>query len=138
MEIVRNDHAHGRRAGDHIVDEIAKKQRVDIVVSVTVESAKRQNKRINDHSDVHDVITRLRQTFVTREEMIEAIDQHTACISVRDIPEIIANYFMITRRLYRRKDKSTVNRLLMSDIREYLQERGYVNPPEQHYGRVGG
>ena len=128
MEIVRNDHAHGRRAGDHIVDEIAEKQRVDIVVSVTVESAKRQNKRINDHSDVHGVITRLRQT----------IDQHTACISVRDIPEIIANYFMITRRLYRRKDKSTVNRLLMSDIREYLQERGYVNPPEQHYGRVGG
>jgi len=120
------------------VDEIAEKQRVDIVVSVTVESAKRQNKRINDHSDVHGVITRLRQTFVTREEMIEAIDQHTACISVRDIPEIIANYFMITRRLYRRKDKSTVNRLLMSDIREYLQERGYVNPPEQHYGRVGG
>ncbi|HAJ6231633.1 TPA: hypothetical protein N2Y43_004878, partial [Escherichia coli] len=115
MEIVRNDHAHGRRAGDHIVDEIAEKQRVDIVVSVTVESAKRQNKRINDHSDVHGVITRLRQTFVTREEMIEAIDQHTACISVRDIPEIIANYFMITRRLYRRKDKSTVNRLLMSD-----------------------
>ncbi len=53
MEIVRNDHAHGRRAGDHIVDEIAEKQRVDIVVSVTVESAKRQNKRINDHSDVH-------------------------------------------------------------------------------------
>lgn len=118
--------------------KLRKKQRVDIVVSVTVESAKRQNKRINDHSDVHGVITRLRQTFVTREEMIEAIDQHTACISVRDIPEIIANYFMITRRLYRRKDKSTVNRLLMSDIREYLQERGYVNPPEQHYGRVGG
>ncbi|MCZ8769548.1 hypothetical protein OM294_07735 [Escherichia albertii] len=118
--------------------KLRKKQRVDIVVSVTVESAKRQNKRINDHSDVHGVITRLRQTFVTREEMIEAIDQHTACISVRDIPEIIANYFMITRRLYRRKDKSTVNRLLMSDIREYLQERGYVNPPEQHYGKVGG
>lgn len=108
------------------------------LLSVSQSSAKRQNKRINDHSDVHGVITRLRQTFVTREEMIEAIDQHTACISVRDIPEIIANYFMITRRLYRRKDKSTVNRLLMSDIREYLQERGYVNPPEQHYGRVGG
>ncbi|EPO1711484.1 hypothetical protein ACT6NB_004986, partial [Escherichia coli] len=67
----------------------AEKQRVDIVVSVTVESAKRQNKRINDHSDVHGVITRLRQTFVTREEMIEAIDQHTACISVRDIPETL-------------------------------------------------
>ena len=108
------------------------------LLSVSQSRAKRQNKRINDHSDVHGVITRLRQTFVTREEMIEAIDQHTACISVRDIPEIIANYFMITRRLYRRKDKSTVNRLLMSDIREYLQERGYVNPPEQHYGRVGG
>ena len=138
MAIVRNDNEHCRRAGDHIVDEIAEKQRVDIVVSVTVESAKRQNKRINDHSDVHGVITRLRQTFVTREEMIEAIDQHTACISVRDIPEVIANFFMITRRLYRRKDRSTVNRLLMSDIREYLQERGYVNPPEQRCGRAGG
>lgn len=84
MEIVRNDHAHGRRAGDHIVDEISEKQRVDIVVSVTVESAKRQNKRINDHSDVHGVITRLRQTFVTREEMIEAIDsiQHVSASGI--------------------------------------------------------
>lgn len=46
MEIVRNDHAHGRRAGDHIVDEMAEKQRVDIVVSVTVESAKRQKMKL--------------------------------------------------------------------------------------------
>ncbi|EIG8277468.1 hypothetical protein DVO06_005544, partial [Escherichia coli] len=47
----------------------------------------------------------MRTSLVTREEMSEAIEQHTACISTRDIPGVIANYFMITKQLYRRKDK---------------------------------
>ncbi|EQB9412709.1 phage antirepressor KilAC domain-containing protein, partial [Escherichia coli] len=63
----------------------------------------------------------------TREEMIEAIEQHTACISTRDIPGVIANYFMITKQLYRRKDKNAVHRILLSDIREYLLEQGHLN-----------
>nr|WP_159180747.1 hypothetical protein [Escherichia coli] len=37
----------------------------------------------------------MRTSLVTREEMIEAIEQHTACISTRDIPGVIANYFMM-------------------------------------------
>ena len=68
MEIVRNDHAHGRRAGDHIVAEMAEKQRVNAVVSAAVENAKRQNKRINDRSDDHDVITRAHRTLRDRLE----------------------------------------------------------------------
>ena len=36
----------------------------------------------------------MRTSLVTREEMIEAIEQHTACISTRDIPGVIANYFI--------------------------------------------
>ncbi len=48
----------------------------------------------------------MRTSLVTREEMIEAIEQHTACINTRDIPGVIANYFMITKQLYRRKDKT--------------------------------
>ncbi|EIA7216501.1 phage antirepressor KilAC domain-containing protein [Escherichia coli] len=59
--------------------------------------------------------------------MIEAIEQHTACISTRDIPGVIANYFMITKQLYRRKDKNAVHRILLSDIREYLLEQGHLN-----------
>ncbi|ENZ6666668.1 phage antirepressor KilAC domain-containing protein, partial [Escherichia coli] len=66
-------------------------------------------------------------SLVTREEMIEAIEQHTACISTRDIPGVIANYFMITKQLYRRKDKNAVHRILLSDIREYLLEQGHLN-----------
>ncbi|ENO2586647.1 phage antirepressor KilAC domain-containing protein [Escherichia coli] len=59
--------------------------------------------------------------------MIEAIEQHTICISTRDIPGVIANYFMITKQLYRRKDKNAVHRILLSDIREYLLEQGHLN-----------
>ncbi|EHH7151729.1 TPA: phage antirepressor Ant, partial [Escherichia coli] len=55
----------------------------------------------------------MRTSLVTREEMIEAIEQHTACISTRDIPGVIANYFMITKQLYRRKDKHAVHRILL-------------------------
>ncbi|EEZ3414967.1 phage antirepressor Ant [Escherichia coli] len=58
---------------------------------------------------------------------MEAIEQHTACISTRDIPGVIANYFMITKQLYRRKDKNAVHRILLSDIREYLLEQGHLN-----------
>ncbi|HBB7405459.1 TPA: phage antirepressor KilAC domain-containing protein, partial [Escherichia coli] len=45
----------------------------------------------------------------------------------RDIPGVIANYFMITKQLYRRKDKNAVHRILLSDIREYLLEQGHLN-----------
>ncbi|EIG3127644.1 phage antirepressor KilAC domain-containing protein, partial [Escherichia coli] len=38
-----------------------------------------------------------------------------------------ANYFMITKQLYRRKDKNAVHRILLSDIREYLLEQGHLN-----------
>ncbi|EPS0032093.1 ORF6N domain-containing protein, partial [Escherichia albertii] len=69
----------------------------------------------------------MRTSLVTREEMIEAIEQHSACISTRDIPGVIANYFMITKQLYRRKDKNAVHRILLSDIREYLLEQGHLN-----------
>lgn len=69
----------------------------------------------------------MRTSLVTREEMIEAIEQHTACISTVDIPGVIANYFMITKQLYRRKDKNAVHRILLSDIREYLLEQGHLN-----------
>ncbi|ENC1031422.1 ORF6N domain-containing protein, partial [Escherichia coli] len=69
----------------------------------------------------------MRTSLVTREEMIEAIEQHTTCISIRDIPGVIANYFMITKQLYRRKDKNAVHRILLSDIREYLLEQGHLN-----------
>ncbi|EPF4596899.1 phage antirepressor KilAC domain-containing protein [Escherichia coli] len=69
----------------------------------------------------------MRTSLVTREEMIEAIEQHTICISTRDIPSVIANYFMITKQLYRRKDKNAVHRILLSDIREYLLEQGHLN-----------
>ncbi|EJS6157252.1 phage antirepressor KilAC domain-containing protein [Escherichia coli] len=69
----------------------------------------------------------MRTSLVTREEMIEAIEQHTACISTRDIPGVIANYFMITKQLYWRKDKNAVHRILLSDIREYLLEQGHLN-----------
>ncbi|EIG3902675.1 phage antirepressor KilAC domain-containing protein, partial [Escherichia coli] len=69
----------------------------------------------------------MRTSLVTREEMIEAIEQHTICISTRDIPGVIANYFMITKQLYRRKDKHAVHRILLSDIREYLLEQGHLN-----------
>ncbi|EHL0178549.1 phage antirepressor KilAC domain-containing protein [Escherichia coli] len=69
----------------------------------------------------------MRTSLVTREEMIEAIEQHTICISARDIPGVIANYFMITKQLYRRKDKNAVHRILLTDIREYLLEQGRLD-----------
>ncbi|HDX2800481.1 TPA: terminase, partial [Escherichia coli] len=41
------DHSNDQHSGDHIAAEIAEKQRVNAIVSVAVENAKRQNKRIN-------------------------------------------------------------------------------------------
>lgn len=69
----------------------------------------------------------MRTSLVIREEMIEAIELHAVCISTRDILGVIANYFMITKQLYRRKDKNAVHRILLSDIREYLLEQGHLN-----------
>ncbi|EFD9330600.1 phage antirepressor Ant [Escherichia coli] len=66
----------------------------------------------------------MRTSLVTREEMIEAIEQHTACMPTREIPGAIANYFMITRRFYTRTDKAVINRLLIAEIRDYLIEQG--------------
>ncbi|HCK0840706.1 TPA: terminase, partial [Escherichia coli] len=62
------DHANDQRAGDHVVAEMDEKQRVNAVVSAAVENAKRQNKRINDRSDDHDVITRAHRTLRDRLE----------------------------------------------------------------------
>lgn len=60
------DHSNDQHSGDHIAAEIAEKQRVNAIVSVAVENAKRQNKRINDRSDDHDVITRAHRTLRDR------------------------------------------------------------------------
>ncbi|EAS1560165.1 phage antirepressor Ant [Salmonella enterica] len=68
----------------------------------------------------------MKTSLLTREEMIQAIEEHTTCISTRDIPSVVANYFMITKQLYRRKDKNAVNRILLSEIREYLVEQGRI------------
>ena len=62
------DHSNDQHAGDHIATEIAEKQRVNAVISAAVENAKRQNKRINDRSDDHDVITRAHRTLRDRPE----------------------------------------------------------------------
>lgn len=62
------DHANDQRAGDYVVAEMAEKQKVNAVVSAAVENAKRQNKRINDRSDDHDVITRAHRTLRDRLE----------------------------------------------------------------------
>ncbi|EPP0274385.1 phage antirepressor KilAC domain-containing protein [Salmonella enterica subsp. enterica] len=68
----------------------------------------------------------MKTSLITREEMIRAIEEHTTCISTRDIPSVVANYLMITKQLYRRKDKNAVNRILLSEIREYLVEQGRI------------
>ncbi|ECJ2317999.1 phage antirepressor Ant [Salmonella enterica subsp. diarizonae] len=68
----------------------------------------------------------MKTSLITREEMIRATEEHTTCISTRDIPSVVANYLMITKQLYRRKDKNAVNRILLSEIREYLVEQGRI------------
>ena len=57
--------------------------------------------------------------------MIEQLNS-TPPVSV-PIPGVIANYFAITKQLYRRKDKHAVHRILLTDIREYLLEQGHLN-----------
>ncbi len=66
----------------------------------------------------------MKKPLVTRNEIAEAIALHTACMPTREIPGAIANYFMITRRFYTRKDKAVINRLLIAEIRDYLIEQG--------------
>ncbi|EIG7306741.1 phage antirepressor KilAC domain-containing protein [Escherichia coli] len=66
----------------------------------------------------------MKTPLVTRNEIAEAIALHTACMSTREIPGAIANYFMITRRFYTRTDKAVINKLLIAEIRDYLIEQG--------------
>ncbi|MFA8012213.1 phage antirepressor KilAC domain-containing protein [Escherichia coli] len=66
----------------------------------------------------------MKKTLITRNEIAEAIALHTTCMPTREIPGAIANYFMITRRFYTRTDKAVINRLLITEIRDYLIEQG--------------
>lgn len=66
----------------------------------------------------------MRTSLITREEMIEAIENHTICISTGDIPSVAATYLMITKELYTRKDRNVINRIILSEIRDYLVEQG--------------
>ncbi|HBK3005665.1 phage antirepressor KilAC domain-containing protein [Escherichia coli] len=66
----------------------------------------------------------MKKPLVTRNDIAEAIALHTACMSTREIPGAIANYFMITRRFYTRTDKAVINKLLIAEIRDYLIEQG--------------
>ncbi|MED8786988.1 phage antirepressor KilAC domain-containing protein [Escherichia coli] len=66
----------------------------------------------------------MKKPLVTRNDIAEAIALHTACMPTREIPGAIANYFMITRRFYTRKDKAVINKLLIAEIRDYLIEQG--------------
>ncbi len=66
----------------------------------------------------------MKKPLVTRNDIAEAIAMHTACMSTREIPGAIANYFMITRRFYTRTDKAVINKLLIAEIRDYLIEQG--------------
>ncbi|HBU7546927.1 TPA: phage antirepressor KilAC domain-containing protein [Klebsiella aerogenes] len=68
----------------------------------------------------------MRTSLITREEMIEAIENHTICISTGDIPSVAATYLMITKELYTRKDRNVINRILLSEIRDYLVEQGRI------------
>ena len=66
----------------------------------------------------------MKKPLVTRNDIAEAIALHTACMSTREIPGAIANYFMITRRFYTRTVKAVINKLLIAEIRDYLIEQG--------------
>lgn len=68
----------------------------------------------------------MKTSLITREEMIEAIENHTLCISTKDIPSVAANYLMITKEFYSRKDRNVINRILLSEIRDYLVEQGRI------------
>lgn len=68
----------------------------------------------------------MKTSLITREEMIEAIEQHTSCIATKEIPSVVVNYLMVTKRLYARKDKNALKRILLTDVREYLVEQGRI------------
>lgn len=70
----------------------------------------------------------MKKYLVTRNEIAEAIAQHTTCMPIREIPGAIANYFMITKRFYTRTNKAVINRQLIAD---YLIEQGRL-----HYATV--
>ncbi|EBG8532020.1 phage antirepressor Ant [Salmonella enterica] len=68
----------------------------------------------------------MKTSLITREEMIEAIEQHTSCIATKEIPSVVVNYLMVTKRLYTRKDKNALKRILLTDVREYLVQQGRI------------
>ncbi|EBX4071289.1 phage antirepressor Ant [Salmonella enterica subsp. enterica] len=68
----------------------------------------------------------MKTSLITREEMIEAIEQHTCCIATKEIPSVVVNYLMVTKRLYTRKDKNALKRILLTDVREYLVQQGRI------------
>ncbi|EIL4283596.1 phage antirepressor KilAC domain-containing protein [Salmonella enterica subsp. enterica serovar Thompson] len=68
----------------------------------------------------------MKTSLITRDEMIEAIEQHTCCIATKEIPSVVVNYLMVTKRLYARKDKNALKRILLTDVREYLVEQGRI------------
>ncbi|EAT1308139.1 phage antirepressor Ant [Salmonella enterica] len=68
----------------------------------------------------------MKTSLITRDEMIEAIEQHTCCIATKEIPSVVVNYLMVTKRLYARKDKNALKRILLTDVREYLIEQGRI------------
>ncbi|EDX4491612.1 phage antirepressor Ant [Salmonella enterica subsp. salamae] len=68
----------------------------------------------------------MKTSLITREEMIEAIEQYTSCIATKEIPSVVVNYLMVTKRLYARKDKNALKRILLTDVREYLVEQGRI------------
>ncbi|EAO9557849.1 phage antirepressor Ant [Salmonella enterica] len=68
----------------------------------------------------------MKTSLITREEMIEAIEQHTSCIATKEIPSVVVNYLMVTKRLYTRKDKNALRRILLTDVREYLVQQGRI------------
>ncbi|EHF4171951.1 phage antirepressor Ant [Salmonella enterica subsp. enterica serovar Bovismorbificans] len=68
----------------------------------------------------------MKTSLITREEMIEAIEQHASCIATKEIPSVVVNYLMVTKRLYTRKDKNALKRILLTDVREYLVQQGRI------------
>ncbi|EBA7147667.1 phage antirepressor Ant [Salmonella enterica] len=77
----------------------------------------------------------MKTSLITRDEMIEAIEQHTCCIATKEIPSVVVNYLMVTKRLYARKDKNALKRILLTDVREYLVEQGRIPYAEVAAGK---
>ena len=69
----------------------------------------------------------MKKYLVTHNEIAEAIARYTTCMSTRELPGAIANYFMITKRFYTRTNKAVINRLLLAEIRDYLSEQGRLH-----------